>query len=232
MTGVKLIRPVPDKFEISATFRQLTDKYGKMLWGPAGHRGIDLACPMMTPVLAPQAGVAKILQSDGLGLHVEVMRGPVEVTIDGATYRGPAVHRLCHLDQTKVAHGAAVEQGQFLGYSGNSGRRRDGEPMPPHLHEELEIGGVFVDPSKLWTVGPFPDVMPEDPAAEDIAYCRSHALDGQPLMGGGTDGLFRPDGTLSRRQAASLTARLDRMSDWRTAVGLAALEERLRKPPA
>ncbi len=196
MTAVKLLRPVPEQFGVSAEFGRLN----LALWNPY-HRGIDFACPMGTPVQTAKAGTATIARTDGLGLFVTIDHGQVEVVIDGATHRGRALSRYCHLDQTKVASGAHVDQGQVVGYSGSSGKRKDGKATPAHLHHELEIGGVFVNPAALWAVGPFSDVMPEDPGAGYIARVSK-----ERVMVGDSRG-FRPDDPVSRREMAILICR-------------------------
>ena len=47
-----------------------------------------------------------------------------------------------HMRQVDVVVGQRVEQGEFIGYSGNSGLSTG-----PHLHFELKQGGVNIDPS-------------------------------------------------------------------------------------
>ncbi|MHB8646188.1 MAG: M23 family metallopeptidase [Thermomicrobiales bacterium] len=91
---------------------------------PHFHTGIDWGAPMDTPLYAPAAAIAEPRTYGGAlieSLHMA----------NGYTWN------LLHLDK-QVAHGL-VEQGQLIGYSGNTGYSTG-----PHLHIEL------VDPHGQW----------------------------------------------------------------------------------
>jgi murein DD-endopeptidase MepM/ murein hydrolase activator NlpD len=47
----------------------------------------------------------------------------------------------CHLSKFNVEEGQIVDVGDVLGYSGNTGRS-----LGPHVHWELAVGGVTVNP--------------------------------------------------------------------------------------
>jgi len=51
----------------------------------------------------------------------------------------------CHLSKFNVQVGQLVNVGDVIGYTGNTGRI-----LGPHLHWELYVGGVTVDPLP-WT---------------------------------------------------------------------------------
>lgn len=105
---------------------------------PGGHfhSGIDLAAPAGTPVRAAVAGTVRILLSTtGYGLHV------VERTSGGA------VIIYGHLEAALVVDGQSVAAGQEIGLVGSTGNATG-----PHLHLEVRIGGVPVDPS-AWLGG-------------------------------------------------------------------------------
>lgn len=100
------------------------------------HSGIDLAAPAGSPVHAAAAGTVQVLlSSTGYGLHV------VERTSGGA------VIIYGHLEAALVVDGQSVAAGQEIGLVGSSGNATG-----PHLHLEVRVGGVPVDPA-LWLGG-------------------------------------------------------------------------------
>ena len=96
---------------------------------PHFHAGIDWGAPMDTPLYAPAAAVAEPRSYGGAlieSLHM----------VNGDTWN------LLHLDK-QVAHGV-IEQGQLIGYSGNTGYSTG-----PHLHIELvDAHGRWVPPEE------------------------------------------------------------------------------------
>lgn len=104
------------------------------------HQGADLAAPLGTPVLA---------SADGLVAWAGplVVRGNV-VIIDHGFGVFTAYY---HLDEIGVATAAEITTGRQLGTVGSSGRSTG-----PHLHWEVLIGGVAVDPA-AWTDRSFPE---------------------------------------------------------------------------
>jgi len=94
------------------------------------HYGIDLAAPQGTPVVAPAAGRVVLARS----LH---LRGMSVVLDHGAG----VVSGYHHLSALSVQEGQTVEAGQELGKVGATGLAGG-----PHLHWELVVNGVRVDP--------------------------------------------------------------------------------------
>ncbi len=96
---------------------------------PHFHTGIDWGAPLETPLYAPAAALAMPRTYGGAlieSLHMA----------NGYTWN------LLHLDK-QVAHGV-VEQGQLIGYSGNTGYSTG-----PHLHIELvDAHGQWVPPEE------------------------------------------------------------------------------------
>ena len=96
---------------------------------PHFHTGIDWGAPMDTPLYAPAAALAEPRTYGGAlieSLHMA----------NGYTWN------LLHLDK-QIAHGV-VEQGQLIGYSGNTGYSTG-----PHLHIELvDAHGQWVPPEE------------------------------------------------------------------------------------
>jgi|GEM_PF-119238 len=94
------------------------------------HSGIDLSATIGTPVRAAAPGRVAAVQPFKV-------RGNV-VIID----HGRGVFTIyCHLSKSDVKVGQIVNQGDVIAYTGNTGRVEG-----PHLHWELAVGGVTVDP--------------------------------------------------------------------------------------
>jgi len=103
------------------------------------HTGTDFACPPGAPIYAPADGVVVFTGS----LHV---RGNATILDHGwGVYTG-----YWHQSDIKVKVGDIVRQGQVIGAVGSTGRANG-----PHLHWEMFIGGVQVDPLQ-WTRQSFP----------------------------------------------------------------------------
>lgn len=99
-------------------------------WGRA-HEGIDLAVPTGTVVAAAADGV--VIQSGengGYGISIYVDHGNGIIT------------RYGHLSQAYAQVGREVKQGETIGLSGNTGNSTG-----PHLHFEIRIGDVAVNPA-------------------------------------------------------------------------------------
>lgn len=94
------------------------------------HRGIDVATRMNAPIVAPADGVVASFTTDhGYGKILSVHHGYGLVT------------RYAHLQKTLVEKGQYVKRGETIALVGNSGRSTG-----PHLHYEVLLNGVPVDP--------------------------------------------------------------------------------------
>ncbi|MFI4975649.1 MAG: M23 family metallopeptidase [Caulobacterales bacterium] len=96
------------------------------------HQGVDLAAPEGSPVMASADGVVEQAEHrGGYGNWVLIRHA-------GALETGYA-----HLSAyaTGVAEGAKVLQGQVIGYVGHTGLATG-----PHLHYEVHISGLAVNP--------------------------------------------------------------------------------------
>jgi murein DD-endopeptidase MepM/ murein hydrolase activator NlpD len=101
--------------------------------GEEAHPGIDIAVPLGSAVRV--AGGGTVLQTGEeaeYGLFVLVEHPGGFQTMYG------------HLSRTTVAAGQAVDAGQVIGLSGNSGRS-----SAPHLHFEIRHDGQPIDPRTL-----------------------------------------------------------------------------------
>jgi murein DD-endopeptidase MepM/ murein hydrolase activator NlpD len=96
------------------------------------HRGMDISNRVGTPVVAPADGiVTKIMRMASLGRLVEVSHGYGIKT------------RYGHLSKTFVKVGQKVKRGKKIAAMGNTGRSTG-----PHLHYEVIVNGVHVNPSR------------------------------------------------------------------------------------
>lgn len=95
-----------------------------ILYSPFGkktmHYGMDYGCATGTPVYAANAGQAVVSGWDSGGGNMIAIQGDYELS------------RYAHLSKRLVAVGAAVNRGQLIGYSGNTGSATTGA----HLHFE------------------------------------------------------------------------------------------------
>jgi murein DD-endopeptidase MepM/ murein hydrolase activator NlpD len=98
---------------------------------PEMHPGLDMAAPPGTPVYAPADGVVSYVGYEaGLGKVVSVDHGYGLVT------------RYGHNSRIFVEQGQKVHRWDVISAVGNSGRSTG-----PHLHYEVRIHGIAVDPS-------------------------------------------------------------------------------------
>ncbi|MEM1196918.1 MAG: M23 family metallopeptidase [Pseudomonadota bacterium] len=94
------------------------------------HSGVDLAAPTGTPVYATADGsVSRADRSRTYGLVIYLDHGAELQT------------RYAHLSKLLVADGQNVRKGDVIGYVGSTGRSTG-----PHLHYEVRVDGVAVNP--------------------------------------------------------------------------------------
>jgi murein DD-endopeptidase MepM/ murein hydrolase activator NlpD len=110
----------------------------------AGHRGIDISLWGGTPISATHAGM--LACGGWVGGHFGNL---ISVRSEGDPPEWESWYG--HLDQVLVGQGEAVEQGQLIGLSGNTGDRTTGA----HLHYEIRHFGV-------------PEETPEGPPSPGI----------------------------------------------------------------
>ncbi len=99
------------------------------------HKGIDFAVPSGTPVMAAGAGIIQTAHwENGFGNFIVLNHGNGYATAYG------------HLSRYAlgIRAGAHVRQGQVIAYSGATGLATG-----PHLHYEIRINGVQVNPAAV-----------------------------------------------------------------------------------
>ena len=122
-TGRKV--PISSKFGMTRFSRFKAFKH---------HKGIDFSVPIGTPIMATADGiVTKAINSKtGFGNHILIEHDGAYETL------------YAHLSELFVIETQTVKKGDFIGYSGNSGRSTG-----PHLHYEVRENGKAVDPANF-----------------------------------------------------------------------------------
>src|SRR3989338_508650 len=128
--------PVEAIFGISCVFH-CTDYPYAYLIGP--HSGMDIPTYVGTPVLAPADGyVGRVRNAGGPGYnYILLLHGDGVSTVFG------------HLSGFAVNEGQMVSRGTVMGYTGGApGTNGAGLSSGPHLHFEVRVNNVAVDPNK------------------------------------------------------------------------------------
>jgi murein DD-endopeptidase MepM/ murein hydrolase activator NlpD len=103
----------------------------------AFHSGVDLAAPYLSPVLSTAPGVVTFTGvKDDYGRVVEI------------THAHGVVTRYAHLHRILVAPGQKVKVHQVIAELGSTGRSTG-----PHVHYEVLVDGVALDPAKFMEAG-------------------------------------------------------------------------------
>lgn len=119
----------PVEGRITAGFGERVDPFNGE---GAFHRGVDIASPFGTRVIAPADGVVRFADvMNGYGRAIVVEHGQGISTLYG------------HLSGFGVTLGQIIHRGDTLGYVGISGRTTG-----PHLHYEVRIFNTAVNPYK------------------------------------------------------------------------------------
>ncbi len=114
----------------------VTSTYGQRIspftGNPQMHKGLDIANRIGTPIVASADGIVVAAGPDpGLGMMVVMSHGYGIKTVYG------------HLDKVLVHAGQKVKRGLEIATMGNTGRSTG-----PHLHYEVSMNGVAVNPSR------------------------------------------------------------------------------------
>ncbi len=106
------------------------------------HEGLDFSAPVGTEIYATGDGIAVNVSVSpiGYGKYIEIDHGFGYSTL------------YAHLDGFKVKPGQRVKRGEVIGYVGNTGKS-----TAPHLHYEVRIKNLAVDPAHYF----FQDLTPE-----------------------------------------------------------------------
>lgn len=135
---------------------KLTSGYGMrthpVLGGRRKHKGIDLAAPTGTPIYATADGIIDRAEwFSSYGLFVEIDHGAELET------------RYAHMSRLAVAEGQWVSKGDLIGYVGSTGRSTG-----PHLHYEVRVSGVAVNPIPYMVEAPVIQQLAELEEASEV----------------------------------------------------------------
>jgi murein DD-endopeptidase MepM/ murein hydrolase activator NlpD len=104
------------------------------------HEGIDVSAPKGTPILAAANGrIVYAGRKNGWGYTVEIDHGHGYLT------------RYAHASRILVRRGQTVNRGEVIAHVGSTGISN-----APHLHYEIRIGGVAVNPLNYVIAGVLP----------------------------------------------------------------------------
>ncbi len=98
------------------------------------HNGVDIACPVGTPILAPASGKILNMWTDsngGLSLSI--------LAEDGVRFG------FAHLSEYRVIPYQSVIKGEIIAFTGNTGKTTG-----PHLHFTVQKDGLFIDPLEFF----------------------------------------------------------------------------------
>ena len=135
LQGFELPQPVIESWQWPLSGR-ISSGFGwrnVSVGGNRNHGGIDIAAPSGTPVAAAKGGTVGFAGWNGAYGYTVFLDHP-----DGSQTR------YAHLSAWYVEPGARVLQGETLGLVGSTGASTG-----PHLHFEIRLGGVAVNPLPL-----------------------------------------------------------------------------------
>ena len=126
-SGGQFTWPMPSSTRITSYFG---NREAPTAGASSYHKGIDIACPTGSSVVAAASGVviySGYMGSAGNALIVDHGNG-----VTTCYY---------HLSSFAVSSGASVSAGQTIAYSGNTG-----VSTGPHLHFSVRLSGTYVNP--------------------------------------------------------------------------------------
>jgi murein DD-endopeptidase MepM/ murein hydrolase activator NlpD len=142
-------RPV-EGYRLTSSFGTRNDPFGA---GRRRHNGLDMAGPIGTPIYATADGIVGRAQwVSGYGKYVEINHGSGIQT------------RYGHMSQILVEPGARVTRGELIGRMGSTGRSTGS-----HLHYEVRVEGVPVNPTPFLTSTEYLASLPTVTASADSA---------------------------------------------------------------
>ena len=99
------------------------------------HKGVDFAAPSGTPIFAAGNGIIEYAgRNGGYGKYIRIRHD--------STYKTAYAHLKSY--KKGITSGVRVKQGDVIGYVGSTGKSTG-----PHLHYEIIVNGVQINPSTL-----------------------------------------------------------------------------------
>lgn len=136
-----LFQMIPN--DIPVNYKRVSSAYGNRLHPISGtwkrHLGMDLTCPLGTPIFATADGVVEITRpsNQGYGNLIKLRHAFGFMTL------------YAHLNQFSVKAGQFVEKGDRIGFCGSSGNSTGS-----HLHYEVRFIGKALNPKDFMTWKP------------------------------------------------------------------------------
>lgn len=126
--GDEAVKSIPLPILIGAPLEKLTANFGDKRPGGRKHEGLDIMAPMGSVIVSPtEAVVLKVGYGDSAGFYVYTANP------------GGEIFAYMHLQKpSELEAGDELEEGDLIGYVGNSGNARGGSP---HLHFEVRKNG-------------------------------------------------------------------------------------------
>lgn len=136
-----LFREIPNIWPVNNPNVHISQQFGPTIHAITGqwyiHKGIDFSTWRSgDPIMATANGQVVTVGYDASFGNYIVIR-----------HKHGMYTRFAHMSTTRVKKGEYVNQGQVIGYIGNTG-----VTTGPHLHYEVHIGSDVVDPSKYINV--------------------------------------------------------------------------------
>ena len=149
---------------------------------PYFHQGVDVGCPMRTPLYAPYSCTVGYLTRVGDGNALT----PIYGNSTWLNVNGGGSFFTAHLDEISVNVGDVLAEGDPIGYSGTTG-----QSTGPHVHLQCSLGSTevlvieTVDPLAFMTMvasrgttAPAPTLTTKDYALK----IRDYATEGVPSL--------------------------------------------------
>ena len=168
MSGISLIYPVGQDWPITQTYQQHIERAKANGWCskpgncPSGiyyYGGWDIGCPVNTPVYAAASGrVEKQNQGkSGYGLNIRITHKDGFYTI------------CAHFSKAVKNTGEDAAQGELIGYSGGAkDSPTSGYSSGPHIHFEMRLNGIPIDPAPYFGAIVQPEPEPEIPGVYEF----------------------------------------------------------------
>lgn len=125
-------KPFNSNYPITGAFGATGGAYGNTV-----HQGVDFGLPANTQVLAANGGRVSRVGNQSLAGNF------IEIDVNGRK------ELYMHLNKISVSIGQNVSTGQVIGLSGKTGNATG-----YHLHYEVRMNGVAVDPTPYWQGSP------------------------------------------------------------------------------
>ena len=140
LVNIPSIQPVQNE-DINLVIYGFGKRIDPFFKTPKDHQGMDFSVPEGTRVFATADGIVAFSgEKRGDGLMILINHGYGFTT------------KYAHLNQSFVFDGKRVKRGDYIGTAGNSGKS-----MTPHLHYEVSINNLPVNPVNFF----FADLKPD-----------------------------------------------------------------------